>query len=241
MSAAPRSLAASKPRAKAAARGNGHATVKRPELLKNLAYEDLKSRILLNEFPPGSFLAERQLAHTLGMSKTPVKAALERLELEGFIAVSPQQGIVVRELNLSEIVDQYEIRSALECFAVRAIAGHLREEQVTRLEENLSAQKAILMQSKVQQGVALDAAFHILLAEFLGNQEILRVMKQLREKIQRVVLLVVHASPQRIDTSYVEHRAIADAVIQGHGDQAARLIEAHLERGRQLILAPRGR
>lgn len=241
MNVATRIQPATKPRTKAAARGIGHTTLQRPELLKNRAYEDLKARILKNEFPPGSFLAERQLAHTLGMSKTPVKAALERLELEGFIAVSPQQGIVVRELNVSEIVDQYEIRTALECFVVRSIAGHLREDQIARLEENLSAQKAILKQSKVQQGVALDAAFHIMLSEFLGNQEILRVMKQLREKIQRVVLLVVHASPQRIDTSYPEHRAIADAVIQGKADQAARLIEEHLERGRQLILAPRSR
>jgi DNA-binding GntR family transcriptional regulator len=225
----------------ATSRRNAHEALQRPELLKNRAYEELKSRILLNEFPPGSFLAERQLAHTLGMSKTPVKAALERLELEGFIAVSPQQGIVVRELNVSEIADQYEIRTALECFVARSIAGHLRADQVARLEENLSAQKSILEQSKVEQGVALDAAFHIMLAEFLGNQEILRVMKQLREKIQRVVLLVVQASPQRIDTSYAEHRAIADAVIQRQPDQAARLIEEHLERGRQLILAPRGR
>jgi len=241
MSASAKVLADSRRRSKVATNGNSGARRPRPELLKNVAYEDLKSRILLNEFPPGSFLAERQLASTLGMSKTPVKAALERLELEGFIAVSPQQGIVVRELNISEIADQYEIRAALECFVVRAIAGKLNDDQVGRLEENLAAQKAILKQSKIQQGVALDAAFHIMLTEFLGNQEILRVMKQLREKIQRVVMLVVQASPQRIDTSYPEHRAIADAVIQGQPAQAARLIEEHLERGRQLILAPRNR
>src|SRR5215831_7744368 len=62
-------------------------------LLKERAYDELKRRILNDDYPPGSFLAERRLAEELGMSKTPVKAALERLELEGFLLVSPQQGI----------------------------------------------------------------------------------------------------------------------------------------------------
>src|SRR5215510_9474028 len=92
-------------------------------LLKERAYEEIKRRLLNNDYPPRSFLAERQLAEQLGMSKTPVKAALERLEHEGFITVSPQQGIVVREMALHEIVDQYEIRTALETYIVRAVAG----------------------------------------------------------------------------------------------------------------------
>src|SRR5262245_56779925 len=85
-------------------------------LMKERAYSEIKRRILNCDYPPGSFLSERNLATTLGMSKTPVKAALERLEHEGFITVSPQQGIVVRELSIREIADQYEIRTALESF-----------------------------------------------------------------------------------------------------------------------------
>src|SRR5690349_20231147 len=88
------------------AQGNGHLPA-RASLLKDEAYESIKQRLLNNDYPPGSFLSERQLAGGLGMSKTPVKAALERLESEGFITVSPQQGIVVRELSVREIADQY--------------------------------------------------------------------------------------------------------------------------------------
>src|SRR5262245_11966916 len=83
-------------------------------LMKEHAYADLKQRILSGTIAPGSILAERQLAADLGMSKTPVRAALERLEHEGFITVSPQQGILVRDLSIHEIADQYEIRVALE-------------------------------------------------------------------------------------------------------------------------------
>ena len=104
-------------RTRSLTRGNGHASSR--SLLKEQAYEQIKSRLLNNNYPPGSFLAERRLAENLGMSKTPVRAALERLELEGFITVSPQQGIVVRELSVREIADQYELRAALESYTLR--------------------------------------------------------------------------------------------------------------------------
>ena len=88
-------------------------------LLKDQAYENLKNLILEEVFAPGTFLSERQLAARLDMSKTPIRSALERLETEGYVAVSPQQGIVVRESSLREIVDLFDIRIALEVFVVQ--------------------------------------------------------------------------------------------------------------------------
>jgi DNA-binding GntR family transcriptional regulator len=229
----------SKVRSTATVNGHGHAPGPVRSLMKERAYEEIKRRLLADAYPPGSFLAERQLAGELGMSKTPVKAALGRLEVEGFITVSPQQGIVVRELTVWEIVDLYEIRAALEAYTLRAIAGRLTDDQVGCLRANLKAQEAIRGAGDVPAGVALDAEFHVLFAEFLGNREILRVMGQLREKMQRVVTAVFRLSPGRIDTSYDEHRAIAEAVIGGEGRRAADLITRHLELGKRLILSPR--
>src|SRR5262245_38160255 len=94
-----------------AASGNGHPpqpVAPAPGLMKERAYAEIKRRLLKNEYPPMSFLSERLLVAQLGMSKTPIKAALERLEAEGYVTVSPQQGIVVRELTVHEIADQYE-------------------------------------------------------------------------------------------------------------------------------------
>lgn len=215
---------------------NGHAPAN--SLLKDVAYAGIKARLLSGEYPPGSFLSERQLAAVLGMSKTPIKAALERLEAEAFITVSPQQGIVVRELSVQEIADQYEIRSALESFTLRTLAGRLTPEQVKRLQANLAAQSQ-LRAGDLARGVELDGEFHTLFPEFLGNQEIIRVVGQLREKMQRVVTQVFRQCPTRVETSYAEHQAIARAVINGDGAKAADLIVAHLERGKRLILSPR--
>ena len=205
-------------------------------LLKERAYDELKRRILNDDYPPGSFLAERRLAEQLGMSKTPVKAALERLELEGFICVSPQQGIVVREFSVHEIADLYEIRAALESYTMRLIAGRLSEAQIARLRENLAALKRIAGSGDVSSAVVLDAEFHVLFTKFLGNREFLRVMEHLRHKMHRVITKAFHLNPGRIDTSYEEHKAIVDLVISGNGNRAAKLIESHLEKGKQLIL-----
>jgi DNA-binding GntR family transcriptional regulator len=206
--------------------------------LKDRAYERIKGRLLNEDYPPGSFLSERQLAESLGMSKTPVKAALERLEAEGFITVSPQQGIVVRELSVHEIADQYEVRAALEAYTLRTLAGTLTAEQVARVRANLQAQTKL--RGDMAKGVELDAAFHSLFIEFLGNREILRVMDQLRDRMRRVINQVFRLAPDRVGTSYDEHVAIANAVIDGRGDEAAELIMRHLELGKRLILSPRG-
>ena len=218
---------------------NGPAPIR--SLLKNRAYELIKQRLLNNDYRPGSFLSERQLAEELGMSKTPVKAALERLEAEGFISVSPQQGIVVRELSVHEIADQYQIRAALESYAVRTVAGRLTADQVARARANLEAQARLRGTGDVAAGVQLDTEFHTQFIEFLGNREILRVVGQLREKMQQLVTQVFRLCPARMDTSHEEHTAIAAAVISGNGNDAAEVLIRHLEAGKQLLLSPRGR
>lgn len=206
-------------------------------LLKQQAYDQLKALIQNATFEPGAFLSERQLAAQLGMSKTPVKAALERLEAEGFVAVSPQQGIVVRDLSIHEVADQFEIRLALESFVLRNIAGKLSAERIALLKNNLRQQQHAAKQSNVAACARLDSAFHMLFCEFLGNQEILRVMLQLREKMHRVVARVFEQNSDRLAPSYREHRAIADAVLAGDADQATVALEEHLSYGKQLLLS----
>jgi DNA-binding GntR family transcriptional regulator len=209
-------------------------------LLKERAYTAIKQRILRGDFPQSSFLSERHLASQLAMSKTPIRAALERLEQEGFVSISPQQGIIVREPSVRDIADQYEIRAALETYVARALAGSLTPDQVRRLEANLEAQRVNCGACDVQRAVALDAEFHTLFCEFLGNREILRVMAQLRDRIHRVISQVFHLNAARMASSYDEHRAIADAVLQGDAALAARRVEEHLEYGKRCLLSPRG-
>jgi DNA-binding GntR family transcriptional regulator len=173
------------------------------------------------------------------MSKTPIRAALTRLEEDGLVTVSPQQGIVVRELTLPEVTDHFEIRLALESYIARTLAGRLTAAQATRMEDNLAVEQAAVDRHDVPGIIRADTQFHLLFCEFLGNQEILKTMNRLRDKVERVIRRVVTQDPVRSRAAHAEHRAIADAVLAGDGPLAAQRMVEHLEFGQQILLSPR--
>ncbi|MCB1276262.1 GntR family transcriptional regulator [Prosthecobacter sp.] len=209
-----------------------------PSRLQSRAYAELRRLIASGEFPAGTFLSERQLAAQLEMSKTPVHVALERLESEGFVTISAQQGIVVRGLTVDDIVDHYELREAIESYAVGRVAGRLTEAQRASLEESLENQDAAIKRGDVAELIDLDARFHLLLATFHGNRQIIATMEQLRDKIHQVIVRVTSLNPQRLSESVEEHRGIAKAVLDGDSALAARLAVAHLDAGKRHILSP---
>lgn len=197
----------------------------------------MKQMLLDGTYAPGTFLSERQLAEQLGMSKTPVRAALERVEAEGYITVSPQQGIVVRELSLREIKEHYEIRIALETYIVRRLAGNLTAEQVDQIEDNLAQQVAAIQQNDTQSHVAYDRDFHLMLATFFDNREIVQVMQHQRDKAYRVTSQISMRHPPRMQASYEEHLGIFEAIRDGDAELAVVRMRDHLRTGRQFILS----
>ena len=208
-----------------------------PGLLQDRAYAQIKAFIQDGSFPAGSFLSERQLAGRLKMSKTPVKNALVRLEIEGFVAISPQQGIVVRETSVQEILDIFDLREALETHVCRRLAGALAPGQAAALRANLKAQDAAARAGDMPELTRLDADFHVLLSSLAGNAEIAQVMGRLRDKLHRIILRVMRQIPGRPATAVAEHAAIASALFRGKGAEAARLMERHLEFGKRSMLA----
>jgi DNA-binding GntR family transcriptional regulator len=207
----------------------------RSDLLKNQAYTEIKALLLEGVFKPGDFLSERQLAERLGMSSTPVRAALERLAFETFVNVYPRQGIFVRELSLQEIRDHYEIRIALESFVVYEIAGRKTPEHIEALAIILEEQSLLLDRGSARQYMQLDAAFHLKLCEILGNKEIVRMMLHQREKLYRIVLQLLERGMRNMRTSYEEHVGILEALKQGNGQLAAERMRTHFENGRQIL------
>lgn len=209
-----------------------------PTRLQSRAYAELRRLIVTGEFPPGTFLSERQLAQQLEMSKTPVHVALERLESEGFVTISAQQGIVVRGMNVDDILDHYELREAVESWVVRRLAGKLSPEQQRQLRDNLKAQRTALRENDLTQLMHLDEQMHYLLGTFLKNREITNTMERLRDKIHQVILRVTDADQTRPAASIAEHERIIEAVIAGDGALAADLLVEHLEAGKRRILNP---
>lgn len=224
----------------AASRPTPHTAPVVRELFKNRAYDELRARLFNNQYEPGTFLSERQLAAELGMSKTPVKAALERLEQEGFITVSPQSGIVVRELSDVEVAEIYEVRMALEGYVLRSVAGRPIAELIQRWEINLNALEKIAEQpNNRQQVVALDTEFHALPSEILGNQQLIHMMQQISDKIRMVTHNVFTLLPHRTPQSWQEHCGIVAAMRSGDGLLASNLMKAHIRLGYELLVEAR--
>ena len=171
------------------------------------------------------------------MSKTPIRSALERLEAEGLVAVSPRQGIVVREPSIQEVADLFAIRIAIERYVLESLAGRLAKEQVRRVKDNLRLQHQAVQQDDLTGMIQLDGEFHSLFCEFLGNQEILRVIQQLRERMTLVIGLVFKRNTQRMLPNWKEHTGIAEAVINGDAEEAVARLKAHLEYGKQMLLS----
>ncbi|HEU5118608.1 MAG TPA: GntR family transcriptional regulator [Isosphaeraceae bacterium] len=209
-----------------------------PSSLKQRAYEEIKQRILSGRLAPGGLLSERQLAAELKMSKTPVHAALERLEVDGLVTVAAQQGVVVREATPGDVTDFFEFRQAMEPFVVGRIAGRLSADQKTSLDRNLSANRQAVLAADMEANVQFDAEFHLLLCEFLGNREILRVMRQVQEKVHRVIYQISTRSPSRMDVSLAEHEAIAQAILSGDACSASERMVEHLRNGLRLLYQP---
>ena len=100
--------------------------------LKQQAYSELKRMMLCGDLEAGTVLSVRQLAARLSMRKSPVQAALERLEAEELVTLAPQQGVVVRVMSLQDIINHYEIRQAIEPFVMRRLAGGIDRDRPGR-------------------------------------------------------------------------------------------------------------
>jgi DNA-binding GntR family transcriptional regulator len=207
--------------------------------MKQQAYSELKQLILSGELPGGSVQSVRQLAARLNMSKTPVHAAIERLEAEGLVTLAPQQGVVVRELSIQDIVNHYEIRQALEPYVIRRLAGRLTEQQIEQLRQNLDELRECVGEMDSAGFMKVDGEFHQLLCGFIQNDEITRVMQQLRDKVQRVIFRVAEQFPERVSETYQEHRAIVEALVSGDAERAAHVMYEHLGQGLRRFLPNR--
>jgi DNA-binding GntR family transcriptional regulator len=205
-------------------------------LLKDRAYNELKQLLLAGQLAGEPFLSERKLARRLGMSNTPVRSGIERLESEGIIAISPQQGIVVRELCDRDIADHYEIREALEPFVVRRLAGRLSPEQIDRLRADTAAYGVAVDAGDIRAAVRIDGEFHLLLCGFLGNADITRCLLSLRDRIYRIIVRAAALMPARLKRSWQEHVRIVEALAAGDGEAAAAAMTEHMRRGRELLL-----
>ena len=198
--------------------------------LKNYVYDILKERLVNCFYQPGTFLNEMQLAEELGLSRTPIREAINRLESEGFVQVMPKKGIYVTDIRLSDVLQIFQARIEIEPVALRMAGPHLPIEKLLEFCDIFSKDFP-----DVKNGFRLDTAMHLFLIDYCGNHYIIDMMHKLFDDNTKVVI----ASKQnlvQIHDARLEHLNIINTLLEKDYEKAEKLMRAHIETCRRAAM-----
>lgn len=195
--------------------------------LDKLAYQKIKQAILTFQFLPNQNLVEGELAQQLGISKTPVRDALLRLEREGLVSRLPYKGTFVSDINRQDMVNIFEIRIVLEGLAVRLAANTLTEKDYRQLDRLTSDHAEALREEDYERASLLNGQFHTGITHKCGNDHLVQMLTNLDDHLKRYRLLSV-TQGIRVDKSVPEHRLILEALRAGNADKAEAAMKDHL-------------
>ena len=201
------------------------------------AYRLMRSKILDNVWPPGHRALEQGLALELGMSRTPVREALIRLQKEGLVEVVPRHGMRVLPVSPDDMREIYELLTAIEPMAAEMVARkNLPERDLKPLIDASRAMGAALKAKDLDAWAAADERYHRLLIALAGNRLMMETVQALWDRAHRARMVTLRLRPIP-ENSTKEHTAIVDTIRAGDAGGAARLYRAHRERGSRELLA----
>lgn len=192
-------------------------------------YQQLKVLILGFELYPGSRVTETELAERFGVSRTPVREALQRLQLEGYLTIRPKQGCFIREIDIEEIDAHYQVRVALELCAVELACTHMPERALKELARQWDPAYRASEGEGVEDMVARDENFHIALAEGSSNLVLADYLQRVNHSIH-IIRRLDFTQNMRIDLTYQEHHAICQHLIKRDAVAAQQAMTQHIRR-----------
>lgn len=195
---------------------------------KELAEQHLRAAILQQQLLPGERLNEVALAEELGISRGPVREAIQGLASEGFLHLIRNRGAFVITVDPSEIKELYEVRIALERRAVKLVAGQRDDQQIIELARMLDETGAALENGDVT-AYPRDRDFHQALLSMCGNATLVRFSAEVQTRVQFARTRSA-SDPARATSALREHQEILRAILSGNGPAASDLMEAHLYR-----------
>ncbi|MFF9674501.1 GntR family transcriptional regulator [Streptomyces eurythermus] len=204
--------------------------LERPGPLRERVYEALLELITTRALRPGQHLVESELAGHLGVSRQPVREALQRLNTEGWVDLRPAQGAFVHEPTEEEADQLLTVRTLLEAEAARLAAAHADSAGVAALEEVCAEGEQAVAAEDVDRAVALNAAFHSKVMELAGNTVLAGLAAQVDRRVRWYYTPVAR---QRGGQSWVEHRELIAAIDARDEQRATRLMREHTEHTRR--------
>lgn len=203
--------------------------------LRDVVFNTLRQAILTGELKPGERLMEIQLANRLGVSRTPVREAIRKLELEGLVLMIPRKGAVVAEITIKDLEDVLEVRGALEVLAVQNACENITDEQLQELKIAGTNFKHALMGADLVECVQADIRFHEIIYGATNNRRLIQLLSNLREQMYRYRM--EYLKDKRMYKTLVdEHEAIRKALKKHDPEKAGNAVRVHIENQKKCII-----
>ncbi len=199
----------------------------KPMSLGDIAYEEIKLRIITCALRPGEYVNENILSQELGLGRTPVHQALNRLMLQGLVEVIPRKGVIIKPVSLDEIVQAAEVRLINEREAACLASERITPEEIDAMEQVLARAEIARQNNDIMQLMLLDREFHILLATATRNPILAEILQNLHERSLRVWFISLNA-PDHLLKVHGEHEAIVAALRTHDRDAAAKAVTGHI-------------
>jgi len=195
--------------------------------LRDVVFETLKEAILTGKLEPKERLMEIKLANQLGVSRTPVREAIRKLELEGLVIMEPRKGAYVSDISFKDIIDTLEVREALETFAVKLAIEKNTVEKISEIEILNKNFKEAYKDKDIEKMVEFDTKIHSEILRLSNNKKLISFMEELNEIMQRFRLIFFNETynPKRIDE---EHQAVMKALKNKDVEGAQEAMRKHL-------------
>jgi GntR family transcriptional regulator, rspAB operon transcriptional repressor len=202
--------------------------------LRDAAYEAIKHRIITCKFQPGECINEAAVSALLGFGRTPVHEAIDRLMLEDMVEVIPRKGVIVKPVNLQDVMQMIDVRLINETHCARLAAARADDGHIDKLADVIRRARQALTDRDVQSMMLLDRSFHLLTAEASNNHELVEAVRRLSERSLRF-WFISFTTPDHHSGFQEQHEAIFGAIRDRDPNGAESAMRAHIEAFRKSV------
>lgn len=203
--------------------------------LREIVYEELKREILVGEIAPGTRMMEIELADEMGVSRTPVREAIRKLEKEGLVTIEPRKGAYASDVSIKDMVDVLEVREDLEAMAAAMAAQKVNEDEKQALIEATLEYKEAVESERTEDIIRCDEKFHQLIVNCSGNKTLVQLFSQVQELALRFRYLY-YDDFSRYERMPMEHREIEEAILSGDYEKAREAAGEHVKKLKQFVI-----
>lgn len=196
--------------------------------LKEKSYIYIKERILSGEFPPSSYLVEKDLIDEIGASRTPIRESLNKLEQEQLVQIIPKKGVLVKPISLKNIVDLFQLRQIIEVTSIRDYHNNISKEELKKFRDAFNDDS-----NYTDYFYTLDNEFHKLIVSACDNDLVSNMMNEINMLNQRVRVLTANTLQLDFRITIDEHNAIIDNLLNDNIDESISALTSHIDKSKE--------